>query len=230
MHLHSIYQRCLTDIGGESNKDVDWYLHERPRRILRKKFFRAATYAIWVAGISRNIVERFLDRALKSGFSWDYSRIGSWTDSDLRQFLERLHGQPVPKRAAGKWQSVHRIAEMLVSYSTGKDFRLAFFQGKSKSAELNQDDVKALVDLKLPYVKEATAQLIIRDMGGEVIKYDIWLNAFIDHFGLSRDELETQLESYSIPLGLFDIVIWAFCEQFVGRTKYFGQHFQENFS
>jgi len=198
--------------------------------ISRQVFFEKATYAIWVAGMSRRTVEVFLERATKNGFSWEFTEVGSWDKQDLRQFMENLHGRPVPHRAVGKWEAIHGIAKKLITYSDEKNFRFIFFQGKSKSSDLGKADVKRLVNLKFSYVGNATAQIIVRDMGGEMIKYDRWVNSFINHYRMTSDELEKQLQEHSIPLGLFDIVIWAYCEKFVGKTKQLTQHFEEKFS
>lgn len=51
--LKSLFESMLSDVGGEANPDVNWYLNERPQTITRDSFFRAMVWAVWAAGKSR---------------------------------------------------------------------------------------------------------------------------------------------------------------------------------
>jgi hypothetical protein len=229
MHLKQIFETCLSNIGGESSKDVHWYLNRRRKDISRQSFFENAAWAIWVTGMRRKSAETFLEDAVEKGFSWNFSTVGSWGDQHLQQLMGKLHKQSVPKRARQKWEAIHSIARELNTYPTEEDFCQSFFGGKMQSADLDETDVWVLLDKRLPFIGEENARLIIRNMGGEVIKYDRWLRTFLRYYKTSPCKLETQLQELSIPLGLFDIVIWAYCEQYVGRVSQFAQHFDKHF-
>lgn len=226
MGLKRVFDKCLFDIGGEANEDVRWYLNERPKHISRKNFFEQAVWAIWVSGMKRKATDAFLKRAEENGFDQDYVTFGSWDKRYLRQFMEKLHGRPVPERASKKWEAVHDIAGRINTYSTEEDFRGSFFGGKVQSADLDKSDVQRLVNLGLPFIGEANAQFIVRNMGGEAIKRDRWIGAFLRHYKIPLNELEMQLQELNIPLGLFDVVIWAYCEKFVGKVSKFDKHFE----
>ena len=228
--LKKIFNECFLKIGGERNRDIQWYLKKRPKRITRQSFFKQAVWAIWVAGKSRDSAKKFLNRAEEKGFVWDFTTIASWSEPRLLKFMEKLHGRPVPKGSYKRWKAVHDIAKLLNTYSNETDFRKSFFNGKVKSADLDKDDVKNLVKRGLPFIREANANFILRNMGGEFIKRDRWIDAFLRYYKISLDDLEKMLKTLNIPLGLFDVVIWAYCEKFIGDTKKFNKHFKQIFT
>lgn len=230
MDLNQIFNKCLSAIGGETNKDIRWYLKERPKRISRKNFFDSVTWAIWVSGMRRKSAEAFLVRAQENGFSWDFASIGKWNESSLQQFMEKLHGRPVPERARKKWEAVHHIAKMITTYPAEEDFRKSFFSGKVQSANLGGGDVQSLVNLRLPFIGERNAQFIMRNMGGEAIKCDRWIEAFLRHYKISLKDLEMKLQDLQIPIGLFDVVLWAYCEKVVVSVNKFNKHFSQTFA
>lgn len=147
MELNRIFRKCLSDIGGEANEDVRWYLQERPKYVSRKNFFEQAVWAIWVSGMRRKSAKTFLERAEDNGFSWDFSTFGSWDKRHLHQFMEKLHGWPVPPRARKKWEAVLKIAKIVNDYSSEDSFRKSVFGGKIQSVDLNGKDVQKLVSL-----------------------------------------------------------------------------------
>lgn len=230
MNLKEVFDKCLSDIGGDDNEDVLWYLKKRPKVISRKKFFEAVVWAIWVSGKSRKAAEVFLKKAEDNRFIWDFSIFGSWNKQDLRKFMESLHGQPVPQQALQRWQSVYNIAKELTNYADEKSFSKSFFGGKVKSETLDKDDVQSLKNRRYPFIKEVNSAFILRNMGGEFIKCDRWIKAFLQHYKISLYELEMQIKSLNIPLGLFDAVLWAYCEKFVGKTDDFSKHFKKVFA
>ncbi len=226
MDLGRVFGTCLSAIGGETNADIHWYRHERPTSITRKGFFEAAVWAIWVSGLKRRVAGPFLQRAERDGFDWDYRSVAAWDTYVLHNFARRIHPHLGPRsKAYQKWQAIHTIAHWLASYRTLREFRDDVFRGKERSADLNNTDVRALQARKLPWIGPANAQFIVRNMGGETIKCDRWVKAFLDYTGLSLPQLSARLRQLSIPLGLFDIVLWAYCEEFVSTVSRFDAHF-----
>lgn len=231
MDIRQIFEKCRSDIGGENNnKDIRWYLKERPKRVSRKSFFEQVVWAIWVSGMRRKSVDKFLERAGKNGFSWDFNKIGLWNKNSLHYFMKNLHGSPVPERARKKWEAVHDISKMINNYADERDFQKSFFGGKAKSVNLDKGDVQRLVNLRLPFIGKRNAQFIVRNMGGEAIKCDRWIEEFLRHHKISLNELEIKVKDLRIPLGLFDIVLWAYCEKAVGTVKKFNKHFKQHFA
>jgi len=228
VNLNRIFNKCLSDIGGETNEDVRLY-RTRPKRISRKNFFEQVIWAIWVSGMRRKSADTFLERAEEKGFCWDFTELGTSGKQDFQQFVENLHGRPVPERANKKWKAVYSIAKNINGYSSEEDFRQAFFGGKVQSANLDGKDVQRLVNLELPFIGERNAHFIIRNIGGETIKCDRWIEAFLRYYKVSLDGLRNKLQELQIPLGLFDVVLWAYCEKFIVTVNKFNKHFNEVF-
>ncbi len=230
MNLQKIYEKCFAKVGGKSNKDVSWYLNDRPKKILRQPFFEEAVYAIWVSGKSRNVAVKFLKKAKAKGFRQKYSVIGSWNKGELRQFVEKLHGKPVPKGAYKRWESIYNIAKQINRYSSEDEFRASYFGGKVSSSDLNKEDVQNLVKREYYFIGDTNAKFILRNIGGEFIKPDRWIEELLGYCKMSEDELESKVKDLDIPLGLFDVVIWLYCEKYVKETKYFKAHFKKLFA
>jgi hypothetical protein len=119
------------------------------------------------------------------------------------------------------------LAKELANCPNDQVFQERFFGGKSKTASINQSDVYLLVGLGLPYLKEVTANFIIRNIGAEAIKEDRWINEYLKYFNFFRDKLERMLNKTHIPMGLFDLVLWCYCEMFIHKTKGFQRHFDD---
>lgn len=235
--IKKLFSRLYEEIGGESNPDIRTY-RERPSIITRNAFFRESVWAIWVAGKSRVSADSFLGRAFQKGFIYDFQVIASWSESQQTQFIESLHGwttekgrprsRPVPRGAKGRWGSIFFIAKELAKYPTDKAFQEKFFEGKTEGALLDISDIRRLVSLNIPYLKEVTAQFLVKNMGAEAIKADRWVNEFLHYYDLSKYELEQLLINARIPLGCFDTVLWCYCEMFVHEVMAFQQHFENS--
>lgn len=223
--LRRIYRDCQAAIGGKSNSDIRWYLEERPKRITRQAFFREASWAICVTGVSRKAATSFFNRAKAFGPIEDYVALSGWTPARFRRFMERVHSRPVPPRARAKWTAIYTLARTLAGYSSEQAFREDFFGGKKISAALDEKDVARLTRMHLPFIAETNAHFIIRNMGGEAIKCDRWIQALLRNYRITLEQLSNQLSALSIPLGLFDIVVWAYCEKHVRSGRNFSRYF-----
>lgn len=229
MDLENIYKKCLSEIGGENNKDVAWYLNDRPKKTSRKPFFKEAVRAMWVCGMSRKSRDTFLKKAEINGFTWNYADLSSWNSLKLNKFMKKLHGNSISETASKKWKAIHKLAKKMNEY-TEREFRTALFNGKVKSSNLDKSDIHRIVEFHYPYIGKVNASYIIRNIGGEAIKYDRWIKAFTRYYKISFEELEKQLINLKIPLGEFDIVMWAYCEKFIKKEIKFEKHFEEKFS
>ena len=232
--LKSIHKKMFEAIGGESNPDIKVY-RGRARVITRDVFFRETVWAIWVAGKSRAAADSFLNRALQKGWVCDFQVIASWDEERRTQFIRSLHGwttvsglprsRPVPWGAIARWNSIFELAGELTKFETEQTFSNEFFAGKKDTASLDMSDAQRLVRRRIPFVKEVTAHFIIRNMGAETIKVDRWVQEFFNYYSLSKYDVEQLLGKAGIPLGLFDAVLWSYCEMFVRETKALRKHF-----
>ena len=224
MNVQRVYDRCFEAIGGETDTDVGWYLHGRPKRISRQSFYKSALWAVWVSGMARKSAETFLERADSKGPIWDLTAFARLDNAKFSAFVRSLH-RPRAARARLKWRSVRYIAKKLEKLDE-RSFRMDFFAGKSKSASLGASDVSALARKKLPFIGFANSQFIIRNMGGEAVKCDRWVEKFLRYADMPLADLEAKLKAAGIPLGLFDVVLWKYCEQEVGRVSQFNVRFR----
>jgi len=224
MDVKLIYKKCLAGID-KNNPDVSWYLHSRPSTITRKSFFEAAAYAIWAGGKNRKAAEKIMKHAKQKGFKNDYSYIAAWDKQKLKKFVVKLYGTPVKKGSYKRWESILNIAKKIKHFPSEVAFRASYFGGKVKSVDLKESDVQRLVSKDFSFIRETNARFILRNMGGEFIKPDIWLKAFMKHFRTPLNKLEQKLSDAKIPLGLFDAVVWLYCVEHVKKTKYFASRF-----
>lgn len=227
--LKRLYTGLFDKIGGTDNQYVDHYMNRRPKTISRDVFFSKVPHAIWVAGMSAEAIQSFLKRAAKEGFDGDFRTLAAWTDRKFSAFVGRLHTKrPIPERALGKWRAIRDIAVVLSELPSEPAFRKRFFGGKAESRLLDSSDRQRLIDQHLPFIGPGNAAFIIRGIGGEAIKYDRWVLEFLRYYRLTEPQLETLLHQASIPLGLFDIALWTYCEAFVKRVAEFKSHFEND--
>jgi hypothetical protein len=220
-----VYDACWDGIGGEQNEKVDRYLNQRPKAITRKHFFRNFVWAVWVSGLGQDSANAVLRRARGAGFDDDYQTVAAWTPAQVKRFIEQAHGKPPAPKVVSKWNGVWVVAKELASFRDEREFRAAYWGGKSKSADLDASDIEALTWRKLPYVGPANAQFIVRNIGGEAVKVDRWVQCLLDWSRMTLDELLEALRALQIAAGLFDIVFWAYCEEAVGEIALFEEHF-----
>lgn len=227
--LKEIFDYCFVAIGAEGNKDVYRYLHERPNLITRQSFFERVVWAIWVSGMRRTSTRTFLDRAEEAEFPFEFDIASSWSEKRQFHFMANLHGYPIPPRAEQKWMAIFKIAKRINHFLSEDSFRAEFFGGKSRSAELDKTDISRLGLLHLPFIRDANAHYIVRGLGGEAIKCDRWIKSFLNWYPITLNNLESEVQNLAIPLGLFDLVIWCYCEEFVGRVSSFENYFDKEF-
>jgi hypothetical protein len=220
-----IFGVCFPAIGGEEHQDVRFVLHERPVEVTRNSFFNAATWAISGSGISRASNAAFCNRMTECGFPWDWQEFAGWPRSRREQFYARLYPRGISGRGGMKSAAIEEIAGRLGRFESEAAFQAEFFGGKTRSADLNRDDVRRLRVLRLRFIGPANSAFVVRNMGGEALKCDRWILTLLDYLGVSGSMLEEALASSGISLALFDIVIWAYCERFVQRVADFRSHF-----
>jgi hypothetical protein len=218
---------CYQKLGGDTNGHIRWVLHDRPKDVSRKTFFTEAVWAIMGSGIRWKSNDAFCKRATEVGFPWDFVEIANWPQRKWDGFFSRLYPYGVSGRGGMKWAAVQSIARELFDLPDEAAFRADFFGGKKRSADLNSEDVGRLRRRKLPFIGPANAQFVVRNMGGESLKCDRWILAFLDYLGVNAPALEEELARLRISLSLFDIALWAYCEQFVRQVANFRGHFNQ---
>lgn len=221
--LNTVYPVCFERIGGEENEDVRYIRTGRPAEVTRDGFFQEVLWAIRVSGISRKSAMTFCDRLPK--FVWDYREVHGRSAVEWETFLGQIYPRGVADREWKKWAAVRKIAGIVAEFADEDEFRQEFFSGKVASKELNKRDGWRLRARCLPWIGDANSQYVIRNLGGEAIKCDRWIYALLGYFGVTGADLEAELITGEISLSLFDVVMWAYCESFVGQVSAFRPHF-----
>ncbi len=225
LNVRKVFDYCYQAIGGEDNEDVRQYLYERPEHVVRQEFFKEAVWAIWVGGKSRAAAKSFLDWPAARSLGGEFQEVATIDGNRFLTLVARLHERPIPQQALARWKAVQYIAKWLGNFKSDGDFCNTVFHGKSATKDLDNSDLKTIVDLELPWVRTANAQLILRNIGGEFIKCDRWLTEFMVYGRMPLSTLERQVRALGIPLGLFDLTIWAYCEKFVNEVDNLKSHF-----
>ena len=133
-------------------------------------------------------------------------------------------------RGIKKWGSIRSIAVWLYELGSDEAFQKTVFSSKTAGGELGEEDVAHLLHLHLPFIGPAGSQFIVRMLGGEIIKDDVWVQAFRCWKGWSFNELNQEVDNAGIPRGLWDTVYWQYCEKYVKKTKNLPEHFSQKFA
>lgn len=217
--IDDIFQFCLHEIGGDANDHVNNYLDSRTNAIYRQLFFEKAVGAIWVSGRGSKQCNTFLGKAAREGFPSTFSAFARWNDLQLDEFMKRMHPAGLTDRAVKKWTAVHGVAKWLVSFENECDFRHCVFRNALLGRNLDKQDISALRNQKLSFIGPANSAYIVRMLGAEEIKHDKWIKEFIAWTGLTFNQLEARVDNNRIPRGFFDVVIWEYCNMFVGEVS-----------
>jgi len=228
--IQNFVNKAWMAIGGINNEDVYRFLYKRPKIIRRAKFFEEYLWAVWVSGLKRKSAEGFLDKCDQEVF--DYEFVARKTPEQWEKHFKKYH-KPLREKARSKWIAVYSVANMLDAYKTEREFREDLFGGKTRSKELNTTDAIALYEKRIPWVGKPNAHFIVRNIGGEAIKCDRWLEKFIEYYNLTLlklDKLAGRIKTpHGCPVritpGLIDLIVWCYCEQEVVKLRHFKKHF-----
>ena len=224
--IATIFDACFSAIGGNGNPDVSDYFNSRKQKITRAAFFENVVWAVWVSGMGRKATRTFLTEA---GITYDFMTYASMDRSKLDAFIRRVHYLGVTPWAEKKWLAIYNIALWLTEFTTEEDFRQNVFSGKTDGEKLDKTDVQRILRLNLPFIGWANSHYLVKNLGGQAIKCDRWVDELLFWGGLDQAELESRLGKRKISLSLFDTVFWAYCEMFIGKTSDFGEHFSSKF-
>lgn len=189
-------------------------------------FFGAVIWAVWVSGMGRKATSTFLSDA---NVSKDFNTFAAWNHAKLDTFISRVHYLGVTPRAESKWLAIHNIALWLAKFDNEQNFRKVVFNSKIDGEDLDKTDVQRILSLRLPFIGWANSYFLVKNMGGQAIECDQWVNKLLVWGRLSQSDLESRLEKHKIPLSLFDTVFWSYCEMFIGKKGDFGKHFSAKF-
>ena len=221
---------------GDDLADVDGVFENK--RLSRKAFFREASHAILVAGVKVQTAWSWEKRATSTGFTWDdWATLATWSDADFERWCRRMAQELVAPQAdlsrtfRHKWWSVLDLARYLAEFEGEREFRTHFFAGKTQGRELREADVLRLARIKrdegrLSWIGHANRYFILRNLGGDFLKPDVWVEEFCRWYGdVSVAELADLLRAEEIHCGMFDACLWSYCVREIRQTSRLSAHF-----
>ena len=227
MDILTIHRACFDAIGGNASPAVQTYHAQKDTLLTREEFFDRARWAILVAGIKRTVAEKVKQRAESCSFPNEWELLAQWDQAQFDRFTDCMRSG---KRGIQKWSAIRCIAGWLAELGGDEAFQQAVFGGKAVGKELSEGDVTRLLHLHFRFIGPASAQFIVRMLGGEIIKDDVHVKAFRKWKGWSLDELNQEVDAAGIPRGLWDTVYWQYCEAYVKVTRNLPDHFNRKFS
>jgi hypothetical protein len=223
--VKKLYSYCHAKIGGDKNKDVQELLEAKKKSVTRQNFFEAGAFAILVSGVSRKGTDTVWELAKRDGFTFnDVHETAKWHQSKWDKFFAKRYPNGLSGRGGKKWQAIRHLAEQIDAFPDEESFRSHYFAGKKRGRDLDGEDVDRLYGMWLPFIRLANSQFIIRNMGGDAMKHDRWIMELLKCLNMTGEQLETELVNKGISLSLFDMVMWAYCEEFVKRTANLKKH------
>ena len=122
-----------------------------------------------------------------------------------------------------KWCSIWDLARYLDQFASEGDFRDRFFDGKTQGRDLREMHVKRLAKIKgksgrLSMIGPANRYFILRNLGGDFLKPDVWVKEFARWYGVHVADLASMLRQQGIHCGRFDVYLWSYCAREVRKT------------
>lgn len=206
------------------------------KRLTRKNFFDAAAWAILVAYSSRAKAQTWWDKAKECDFPFNWKRLGEWQDGNFDDWCRKMAKQLAsPKedltgKFRDRWWGIWHVGWQIAQYNTADDFREDFFAGKAEGADLTEMDLYRLEAIKerdqysLYLIGRANMPFILRNLGGDFLKPDVWIRAFCRWYGASVSGLAVQLRNEGIHCGRFDVFLWRYCEREIKATRNLATH------
>ena len=215
------------------------------RKLSRSNFYREGMWAILVSGMNVATAQGWLEKAERTGFPCapsGWRALGDWQDAEFDAWCKLMAGALESPQAdlsgkfRDKWWYIWDLGWYLAQFSSESAFRLHFFGGKSWGADLADEDVRRLAEIKriewprLGGIDVANRYFILRTLGGDFLKPDVWINTFCDWYGgVSVAELADMLRGQGIHCGQFDAYCWDYCEREIAMSRNLAKHFTAHF-
>ena len=238
--LHAVLSFFESHVTTEEEKSwlKSWYTS---RKLTRKTFFDAAYWAILVANMKVVRAECWAANARECGFPFSWRELRDWNDREFNRWCKRMAKTLVkPKedlvgKFRARWDGIWDIGKRLAQFESGAEFRKHYFHGKKYGRELTEDDFCRLKEIKrnegaLRQIGDVSIYFILRNLGGNFLKPDTWIEAFAAWYGCeSVQQLASMLRSNGIHCGKFDAYCWQYCNGHIDRASDLAGHFEDLF-
>ena len=213
----------------------------KSKKLSRKTFFEKASWAILVTGVKEQGAKRWRGKAASTGFPKDWETLAKWRKKDFNRWCKKMAPELKNPQAdlAGKfrqkWWSIWDLARYLDHFASEDDFRDRLFDGETQGCNLRKRHVKRLRKIKqesdrLSMIGHANRYFILRNMGGDFLKPDVWVKEFARWYGnVDVAELASMLRKQGIHRGRFDVYLWFYCARQVKQSSRLSGRFDELF-
>ena len=241
--LHVLLEHFETSQAESGQRDLERAIENR--KLSRSSFYGEGMWAILVSGVSVAIAQGWLEKAERTGFpcaSSDWQVLGDWRDAEFDAWCKSMaRTLEAPQtdlsgKFRDKWWYIWDLGWYLAQFPSESAFRKHFFGGKTAGADLAEEDVRRLAEIKrvewprLGGIDVANRYFILRNLGGDFLKPDVWINAFCQWYGgIDVAELADMLRTQGIHCGQFDAYCWDYCEREIGRSRNLAKHFNAQF-
>jgi hypothetical protein len=216
--LEQLLTHCESKLVGYAREELVWFDTMRPSIVSPYSVYEAYYWALSVAGIGPKSAETWMQRnRFREVFTLDNCRQFS-ADSLIRA----VNANPNNLRGR-KLRAIHALGRTLSNMSC-RQIANKFFGGIIRTRDLSEVNVPALDEL--PFIGRPSARFMIRNMGGEMIKDDRWLNSFMEYFRCTIRDLERAGKAVDWTLGRVDQILWGYCVQEIRQTTNLAAHFR----
>ena len=180
------------------------------------------------------------EKARATGFPSGWKALAEWHDEDfdgwckeMARVLSRPRDDLVGK-FRDRWWSIRDLGWWLAEFEDDDDFRSRVFDGKVRGEELRDSDVQRLAvirrDGRMWMIGHANRYFVLRNLGGDFLKPDVWVQEFCCWYGdVTVEELADLLRQEGIRCGKFDAYLWSYCAREIRETSRLGAGFDHLF-
>ncbi|MDR1691454.1 MAG: hypothetical protein LBR35_01265 [Rickettsiales bacterium] len=170
--------------------------------------------------------DEFFDKAiyvvLASGFS---QRNAKKKHDEFRRYFATLEGEPVFEDMFKIFGNENKVKAIIEHRENKKEYRDGYYKLKT-----TEEKLKYLS--KLPHLGKITANHLARNLGENVVKYDIWIQRLgvkmhgrYEDFKLVGSPLNPKIKAYAdkafktlhkatgYPVGYIDLILWKASQQ-----------------
>ena len=225
-------------VDADDVPNLEMAIKSKP--LSRDTFFNEAYWAILVSNASYDTARAWEEKARSTGFPFEWEALAQWHDQDFDEWCKEMAKmlsaprEDLVGKFRDRWWSIWDLGWWLAAFPNDDDFRYRVFHGKTCGEELRDDDVRRLAAIRsegrLWMIGHANRYFILRNLGGDFLKPDVWVQEFCRWYGdVAVEELADLLREEGISCGRFDAYLWSYCAREIRETSRLGARLDELF-
>ena len=193
-------EKRIKDLGADSDAQSFDEIREmlsHPRRFSPEEFADMAAYVILAGGFSQRVAKRIHKNIMEYIYK---------NGADFDALMGIFHNKNKINAICKIWENRRELCD-------------GFYR-------CNTDDARLAYLAKLPHIGKITANHMARNLGVDVVKYDLWIRRLGALYGGIRctdeltDEIKMACDSMfahlvretGLPRGYIDVVLWKGCQ------------------